>query len=605
MKEIKDLTGATVGQYQIAERLGSGGMAVVYRAVQPSLGREVALKILSPALVYQEGFTQRFENEARTLARLDHPHILGVFDFGTVEGITFIVTPLVRGGTLKAMLTGQPLPLAVAWRYLTAIGDGLHHAHEAGVIHRDLKPSNVLLHADGRPLLGDFGLARPSEAPSGITMNGFALGTPGYISPEQAMGAPIDRRTDIYSLGVMAFEMLTGSRPYMADNATDLVRATVYQPVPSACSRNGTLPLQVDSVLSRALAKDPNQRPSTALQFMHELTSALVAQYIANDPQQGGGMMTPPQGTTPVPHQGYLPGVPTSQQNLGGPPSSITPAGPTIAMPYPAQQSPQQTPNTQWPGGQAPGQQQSAAYPVPPGLDTKSPPGFATNSPMTMASAMMMLEHMGVRRLRPATRVLMNSYFMTVLRGAYEVCSDLWVAVLNTGGLQDYAYRHAPNNSEHGIPVEHLTRLVGAFDQVFGLHGREKLRQLGRLVTERDMDRDGSARRQQRRVRLVPASKRLPMVLNQFAFRLDDIRGEHLHAIRAIDSTRYWLVIHDNPFGQGRFVQEKGCDFWVASLETLLRWSGLANDWVVEEVECGCMTGTGDCIFAIRTPDGG
>jgi serine/threonine-protein kinase len=155
----EDLSGSSLGQYQIVERIGSGGMAVVYRAIQPSLGREVALKVLSPALVYQDGFIQRFENEARVLARLEHPHILPIHDFATVDGHTFIATPVIRGGTLRDRING-PLADGLILGCLSRVADALDHAHAVGVVHRDLKPSNVLMHRDGRPVLADFGLAR-------------------------------------------------------------------------------------------------------------------------------------------------------------------------------------------------------------------------------------------------------------------------------------------------------------------------------------------------------------------------------------------------------------------------------------------------------------
>jgi hypothetical protein len=237
-------------------------------------------------------------------------------------------------------------------------------------------------------------------------------------------------------------------------------------------------------------------------------------------------------------------------------------------------------------------------YPAVPGPGQPAPP---LSTGVSVASALMMLEHMGVHRLRPSTRVMMNSFFSRILKSAYEVAGDDWGNVLTAGELQEYAYKQPPDNGERGIPIEHLSRLAAAHDQVFGAHSAEKLRALGRLVAERDLDRDGSAKKQQRRMRLVPGSKRLAIVLNQFAVRLDDVRGEHLHTVKQIDGTRLWLVLYDNPFAHGRVRHDKACDFWVASLEALLRWAGLANDWMVEEVECGCMTGTGDCVFAVRS----
>ena len=158
-------------------------MAVVYRAVQQPLGREVALKALSPELFQDEGFVKRFEAEAKTLAKLDHPNILTIYDFEMTEGVAYLTMPLIRGGTLRDIMKRGPLDTLTAWRYLREIGDGLQHAHDAGIVHRDLKPTNVLIHADGRALLADFGLARGAGQPTHLTTIGLAIGTPGYMAP--------------------------------------------------------------------------------------------------------------------------------------------------------------------------------------------------------------------------------------------------------------------------------------------------------------------------------------------------------------------------------------------------------------------------------------
>jgi serine/threonine protein kinase len=176
--KLKDLTGTRLGQYEVVERLGGGGMAVVYRAVQQPLGREVALKALSSELFQDDGFVKRFETEAKTLAKLDHPNILPIYDFELNEGVAYLTMPLIRGGTLRDILNRGPLDTLTAWRYLREIGDGLQHAHDAGIVHRDLKPTNVLIHADGRAMLADFGLARGAGQPTHLTTIGLAIGTP-------------------------------------------------------------------------------------------------------------------------------------------------------------------------------------------------------------------------------------------------------------------------------------------------------------------------------------------------------------------------------------------------------------------------------------------
>src|SRR3977135_3767137 len=215
---MKDLTGTRVGSYEIVERLGGGGMAVVYRAVQQPLGREVALKALSPELFQDDGFVKRFEAEAKTLAKLDHPNILPIYDFELSEGVAYLTMPLIRGGTLRDILNRGPLDTLTAWRYLREIGDGLQHAHDAGIVHRDLKPTNVLIHADGRAMLADFGLVWCAGQPTPRTPSGLAIGTPGYMAPEQVMGHDVDKRADIYALGVLPVEMLTGRLPFIGSH---------------------------------------------------------------------------------------------------------------------------------------------------------------------------------------------------------------------------------------------------------------------------------------------------------------------------------------------------------------------------------------------------
>jgi len=268
---VRDLTGTTLGHHEIKERLGAGGMAVVYRAIQQPLGREVALKVLAPALVAEPGFSQRFENEARALAALDHPNILPIYDFDRAGELVYFTMPLVRGGSLRDLMREGPIKPVDGWRYLRETGDALHHAHEAGIIHRDLKPGNVLIHADGRALLADFGLARTATQDLQLTAVGFTVGTPGYMAPEQVLGHPVDRRADIYSLAVIVFEMLTGRPPFTGTTPMEVANFTVNAPIPSACAINHNLPDELDRLLEKALAKDPSARPPSAAIFVQEM----------------------------------------------------------------------------------------------------------------------------------------------------------------------------------------------------------------------------------------------------------------------------------------------------------------------------------------------
>src|SRR5256886_34630 len=269
--EMKDLTGTRLGQYEIVERLGGGGMAVVYRAVQQPLGREVALKALSSELFQDDGFVKRFETEAKTLAKLDHPNILPIYDFEVIDGNAFLTMPLIRGGTLRDVLNRGPMDSLTAWRYLREIGDGLQHAHDAGIVHRDLKPTNVLIHTDGRAMLADFGLARGAGQPTQLTTIGLAIGTPGYMAPEQVMGHDVDKRADIYAMGVLTFEMLTGRLPYIGSNRMEVAYATVNAEIPSAVKINPNLPDELDQLLQKVLAKLPEKRPQTVRDLLAQM----------------------------------------------------------------------------------------------------------------------------------------------------------------------------------------------------------------------------------------------------------------------------------------------------------------------------------------------
>ena len=512
-----------LGQYQIAELIGEGGMASVYRALQPSLGREVALKILSPDLASQTGLLERFQYEARTLAGLDHPNILPIFDFGSEAGLTYIATPLVKGGTLRASMPGSPMDRTAAWRILSLVGDALHHAHEAGVVHRDLKPSNVLIHHDGRVFLADFGLARqvigggPRQ-----TRLGFAVGTAGFMAPEQAMGGIVDRRADVYALAVMVFEMLTGTPPYPGADAQELAMATVYAPIPSAQERNAALPREVDAVLSRALAKDPAERTATVRNLVVDLTSVLM---------------------------------------------STAPFSPAFESEPPS---------------------------VGPGVADRAPRG----APPSVTNT---LEHMGLERLRATDGGIENSFFLSAFHAATEIAGDdRWLALLEAAGLSDLSQADPPGDQSRDTPPARLAALMTGLERVLGAQAPEALRRWGRLTTELEIanERFPNPRR-------VPwgagQNRRLRDLLVSICSRLDAVRGEHLNQWKQLNDGRYWLVIHANPLLVGRSGGEGSCQFWTAAVDALLRYNGLANDWVVEEIECGMVNEAGDCVFSLRS----
>ncbi len=285
---MQDLVGKTLGQYEIKAEVGRGGMATVYRGYQASLNRAVAVKVLAGELARDPDFRQRFQREAHAVAQLAHPHILAVYDFGEdpATGVVYLVTQFVDGGTLAGRMggpqtggpqTGGPMPPTEAARIAAQIARALAFAHAAGVIHRDIKPGNVLMTSDGHPLLSDFGIAK-IMAETRMTRTGTSLGTPAYMSPEQAQGMPVDHRSDIYALGVMLYEMLAGVLPFQADTPVALLHQHVANPPPPLRERVPGIPRSLEKIVMRALSKNPDDRFATAGEFADALDAEATGQ---------------------------------------------------------------------------------------------------------------------------------------------------------------------------------------------------------------------------------------------------------------------------------------------------------------------------------------
>ncbi|MBM2850281.1 MAG: Protein kinase protein, partial [Anaerolineales bacterium] len=270
-----DLIGKTIGPYRVVEQVGVGGMATVYKAYQPSMDRYVAIKILPHYLSQDPEFVKRFQREARAIAKLEHAHILPVHDYGEYEGIAYIVMRYVEAGTLKDRMAQGQLPLDEIGRLIEQIGGALDYAHRLGVIHRDIKPGNVLLDTQGDTYLSDFGLARMMEATQQLTASGVGLGTPAYMSPEQGQGVKVDHRSDIYSLGVILYEMVTGHVPFEAETPMAVVIKHITDPLPLPRTVKPDVPEPIERVILRALAKDPAHRYQTAGEFVQALAVAV------------------------------------------------------------------------------------------------------------------------------------------------------------------------------------------------------------------------------------------------------------------------------------------------------------------------------------------
>ncbi len=274
---MASLEGQTLGQYKVIAQMGSGGMATVYKAYQERLDRFVAIKMLHEAFQEDQNFLARFEREAKIVARLEHPHIVQVFDFDDYNGRPYLVMKFVEGKTLKAELEDMPLTVDEILRIMPPIADALDYAHGQGVLHRDIKPSNIIVDQHGTPYLTDFGLARMAQVGDSTLSSDVLLGTPHYISPEQAMGnRDLDARTDLYSLGVVLYELVVGRVPFSADTPFAVIHDQIYRPLPKPSSINPELTPAVDAVLEKALAKSPSDRYSTATEMVDAFRRAIT-----------------------------------------------------------------------------------------------------------------------------------------------------------------------------------------------------------------------------------------------------------------------------------------------------------------------------------------
>jgi serine/threonine protein kinase len=277
------------GRYTLREVVGTGGMATVWRASDEVLGRDVAVKVLSPQFAADPGFLARFEREARHAAQLSHPRLVTVFDSGVDGEAPFIVMELVAGRTLRHVLDeAGMLPAGQAIAIAAAVCEALEVAHAAGLVHRDIKPANILLTSGGEVKVLDFGIAR-AEDPGDGTRTQVVLGTATYLSPEQASGHPARPQSDLYALGCVLFEMLTGEPPFAADTAVGLAYRQVHDDPGQPSARRPGLPWRLDQITARLLAKDPADRPPSAAAARSGLLAALVPDTTAVLPPPAGG----------------------------------------------------------------------------------------------------------------------------------------------------------------------------------------------------------------------------------------------------------------------------------------------------------------------------
>jgi serine/threonine protein kinase len=295
---MEDLVGKTIGgKYRVVERLGRGGMAEVYKALQTSLERYVAIKVMHPFLADAQGFAARFEREAKSVAALHHPNIVQVYDFDVEAETPYMVMEFIEGATLKTRLEslshrGQPLPLKAALKIVREIGHALAYAHKRNVVHRDVKPANVMVDTGGRVILTDFGIAKILTGPS-YTASGATIGTPAYMAPEQGLGQSGDHRSDLYSLGVMLYQLTTGELPFDADTPMAVMLKHINEDLPPPHSVNPNLPESVERVILKSMAKKPADRYQTVDEMLADLEKVgAAARTAAPSPAPSPGAAT-------------------------------------------------------------------------------------------------------------------------------------------------------------------------------------------------------------------------------------------------------------------------------------------------------------------------
>ncbi|MET9514457.1 serine/threonine-protein kinase [Streptomyces sp. NPDC002994] len=314
-----ELLGSQIAGYLVESEIGRGGMAVVYRAKDLRLDRTVALKLLAPELARNDTFRRRFTHESRVAAAIDHPHIVPVFEAGETDGVLYIAMRFVAGQDLRHLLDRQgPLPIATATRIAAQVASALDAAHDHDLVHRDVKPGNILV-AEGTDsdhpehvYLTDFGLTKKSLSLTGFTTVGQFVGTLDYVAPEQISGRPVDGRCDVYSLACVVHETMAGTPPFQRDDDMALLWAHQFDPPPPLTGQRPDLPAAVDGVLAKALAKSPDDRYGSCLQFVAALRAAAAAAIGPRDrppphaaPHADGWSATP--GMPPAPPRWALP----------------------------------------------------------------------------------------------------------------------------------------------------------------------------------------------------------------------------------------------------------------------------------------------------------
>jgi len=305
------MIGKELGRYLVVEALGEGGMAAVYKGFDRRLSRDVAIKVILRGYEGREVFLKRFEREAKAVAQLTHPNIVPVIDYGTEDDVPYLVMEYLPGGTLKDKM-GTPIPWEQAARMLAPVARALDYAHDESIIHRDLKPANILITKSGDLMLSDFGIAKTlgAEDHTQLTGTGVGIGTPAYMAPEQGMGDEVDHRVDIYSLGVVFYEMITGRLPYTADTPMAIMLKHINAPLPRINQFVDQVPGEVEEITFKALAKDPSNRYQSMGEFAVALDDLVRSRLIEPAPIPEPVEATHEAAKPPTPAREHLASIP-------------------------------------------------------------------------------------------------------------------------------------------------------------------------------------------------------------------------------------------------------------------------------------------------------
>jgi len=321
------------GKYKIERLLGKGGMGAVFLAHDLTLEREVAIKVLPPDISLDEQIVKRFQQEAKTSAKLDHTNIIPIYRVESEGGLNYFVMKYIAGTSLEDVLDQrQPLTIDYIQRVLWEAACALGHAHQRGVVHRDVKPANIMFDHDGRVMLTDFGISKALQAASGFTGTGMIIGTPHYMAPEQAKGGTVDGRADEYSLAVVGYRMITGELPYTGDSVHTILYKHIFEEVPSAAAKRSDAPQFLTAAISRALSKEPGQRFTT----MEEFATAVWPEQPVAVPKAGSAAKSQRR---PPPRQSRTATADAPTEVTNAPTTPIPQAGMKIAADKPKKRS--------------------------------------------------------------------------------------------------------------------------------------------------------------------------------------------------------------------------------------------------------------------------